>query len=1036
MSFFRLTVPFFIVLCVLVQANAAVAADAVRLRLNDRENAVRLVLEWEAGTSPDYTLASIDDRTIEIEFKQPGRMAAFVPDPEFPEIIDVRVVSQETQPLKLWVMLSEKGFKRDLRVGHRLIIDVAQNKALRDKIKRATAAVKQAPVASVENKPVVKTVERSVMPLPVEAKSIAVPDVVAPKLPPGDSMDRSNPPTVALTSTAGFGLAGFIHNQRLWIVVDQPDFLITPRLTGNRVMRFNPFERLDMKDATAFYTDLPAEITEIRGEGGDLYWRIVLAGPKPGAKPAQPERRDVKGVRSVVWPLTTISHLVSFQDPDTQEKINVATVTKSTDFTGEPYRFAEFIVPKGGAGMAVVPLVDDLNIATGDDGLTITRAGGLSVTAATDAAKYKAQNLSDPPTPDESIDHTTVETPDPVGKMSEQVPLLNGGMPLYRFERWSMGGIAALYDNETALIADLAERKDDDRAGGLMNIGKMYLSSGRGAEAVGYFRLAADIQPQLMNTPEFQGLRGAAYALNGQFDLAYEDLRNSGLDQYPDVNVWRAYALANLQDWKQAAEKIGFDISWMRQYPVAIAQPMLLTFAETALRAGNPTKAKKVLGLVDPSGGISADSKGGVSAILAKPYMAQREYLMGEAARQSSKKDEARKYWEALTKNDDNKFRARARLALTAMDYEEGKIKANQAIDQLEGLRYAWRGDEVEASIATKLGEIYLDNGDYLRGMNVLRDAAGLAPDTDTGRRITVMMTDAFRALFLSDKMKTIDPIDAITVYEKFSELIPAGPEANRLTINLVDRLMEVDLLDRAARVMTDLVDHRLDGDQRVEIALRLAATYLLNRQPQLAIPVLNKTEGMFSTLGNPETLSKRRRELILLRARAMFQSDRVDSALSLLSTLSDDVDVLRARADIAWQTGRWSDAATALERSLAMNPVEAHKPPTLVQAELIRNLVVATNLSGDRGRLAQLRDEYIVPMQQTDLFKEFDVVTRERQTPTLADRDSLNKLVSEVDMFGNFLNSYRFGAGKEVPGARTPVAAEPATSVTSPTGG
>jgi tetratricopeptide (TPR) repeat protein len=412
--------------------------------------------------------------------------------------------------------------------------------------------------------------------------------------------------------------------------------------------------------------------------------------------------------------------------------------------------------------------------------------------------------------------------------------------------------------------------------------------------------------------------------------------------------------------------------------------------------------------------------------------VAYRDYLTAEAARQTGDKDRARRLWEELAKGRDQKYQARARLSLAVLDYEDGKIKPEQTIDQLEGLRYAWRGDELEMAVGARLGEIYLARGDYLRGLQVMRDAATLSPETDMGKRITATMTEAFRTLFTPAKMASVDPLDAITVFEKFTELAPSGDDANRLTLNLVDRLMQVDLLDRATKVMQDLVDYKLQDSQRVEVALRLAAVHLMNGRPDLSLAVLNRAEGMIAALPDLERAATLKAEQDMLRARALFQSDRTDQALAVLANMPEQAGALRVAADIAWQSGRWNDAARALEALMAMDPVAANKPPTPEQAELIRNLAVATNLSGDRARLAQLRAQYNLLMMQSDLATEFDIVTRERQTPTLADRDTLNKLVSEVDMFGSFLKTYR-GQGGDAPAAGVnPASAPPSASPTN----
>jgi tetratricopeptide (TPR) repeat protein len=1056
MSLYRLILG---ILVGVVMASSAMATDSLSVRLSDHQQFVRLVLSLDAGTLPDSTVRTIDDQTVEISFK--GAMAApvFKPAANFPEIVDVRVVSQSSEPLKLWVMLAKDGFARDLRVGNRQIIDIKQNKDLREAQKRAAVA-KIADEKVVAAKPTEKSIP--VEPTKVQTQPAATAPAPAPALAPiptptptptptsavsagttastkanvpvetniqaptlTPAIIAANPVVITLTSTEAFGLASFIHNRKLWIIVDQPDFLVTPRMAGSGVGALGTFERIKQKDSTIYTLKLPDGYLQMRGEGGDLYWRVVLAPPKPDTKPVEPLRGDKDGQRVLLWPFKQVGKIIHLMDPDTDEQMVAVTVQKSNEFSGPARSFAEFFMPNTGVGLAVVPHVDDLDVTTYDDAIAIVRQGGLSITSALEAQAYKSKDLPEPPSAYDTLKDPNIQpTPEPMVNPSSSTSKETGALPLFRFDRWAMGGADSIASNEQMLVNDLITRPVDERASGYMNLGKMYLANAQGSEALGYFNLAADAQAGLADTPDFHGLRGAAQAMNGQFDLAYENLRNSGLDSYPDSQAWRAYALANLQDWKQARERMAGDYSWLRQYPQRIAMPMLLTFAEIALRAGDTKNAQKMMDLVDPSATAT-------NIALVAPFVAQRDYLRGEAARQAGRKEEARKLWQDLLKTRDRKYKARARLALTVLDYEDGKLKVDTAIDNLEGLRYAWRGDELEASINARLGDLYLDKGDYLRGLNVLRDAAGYAPDTDTGRKITTTMTETFKSLFIGDTIKKIDPLDAITIYEKFSELAPSGEESSRLTLSLVDRLMEVDLLDRAIKVLQELIDHRLTGDEKIVASLRLSAIYLINRQPQQALVTLSKTAELFGTLTNPDIIVKRKRELGLLRARAQFGATQTEAALSTLEAIPEDVDVLRSKADIAWQTGRWGDAASALERLMSITPIPQDRPPTSAQAELIRNLAVATNLSGDRGRLAQLRQQYGQLMSQTEIAQQFDVITRERQTPTLADRDTLNKVVSEVDMFGGFLDSYRASEKPVVESkpASTPVAATEKTA-------
>lgn len=1031
-------------------------AGEVGFRAHDRGDSLRLVLEWPGELPAPPQIRVVDERTVEVTFSATADLPSFKPDPALPEIVDIRRVSEPGAPLKIWVMLADKLYQRDVSVGSRVMIDVGQSASLRAATARATAAAKSvaAAVPSPEKQaPAASTPDQT----PVENAAVAVPQVTVTSehLPqvtvsekqkddPSVTINPVDPPVLTFASTSAFGVAAFVAHQTLWVVIDDPDFIGTPKLSGTGADAFPPIDRTTTKDATVFRLPLPSGVNIWRGEGGDLLWRVVFAAPKPDQTPLSVLRQVKNGVGQVEIPVKDATKLIRVSDPETGEVYQAVTVKRSNEFLGSPRRFAEFNMLASPIGIAVAPLADDVKIDTKDDAVILMRERGLSVTSEEIARVYKARtalSLSQPPNVAETAKAIEETAQKDLSRAIEDLSAATGtgGTPLFRFDRWAMGGLSALLDNEAALVAELSEKDMNARASGLMNIGKMYLANDRGAEAAGYFRLALEAQPGIGETPEFLALRGAAYALNNQFDLAYEDLRSPTLDIYPDVNLWRAYTLANLQDWNQAQLRLGKDLSWARQYPDDIARPMLLSFAEISLRAGKPKDAAQMLAQIDPMAGMGSvpvhtekKEKEGTAATphdegekkdaqkpvkktktpkiptALVPILAQYNYLQGETSRQTADKETARRLWSDLAKGIDDKYRARARLALTVLDYEEGKIKLDTAIDQLESLRFAWRGDEVEAAINARLGDAYIEKGDYLRGLNALKEAMSMAPDTDMGRRISATMTDTFRSLFIGDRVKKIDPIDAITVYEKFSELVPAGADANRLSLALVDRLMAVDLLDRASAVLSDLVDHRLEGDARVMGALRLAATHLLNKQPQAALGILNRAGEMMAGIVDPSIVAARKHELAVLRARAQYQSGQVNSALATLAGEPETADTLRAQADIAWQTARWVDAASALEKLVALTPIPENAPPTDDQAQMIRNLAVATNLAGDRGTLARLRNTYHQRMMQTGLANEFDVITRARQTPTLADRDTLTRLVGEVDLFGNFLDTYR----------------------------
>lgn len=989
----------------LAHAGLAQAAD-FSARVNDHKDRVRLVLETVDAVVPAYTVSVIDDQTVEVKFSAPARMGAFTPDRAIPEINDVRVVSKDGEPLRVWVMQGAALYQQNIQLRNRVILDFKQSAALR----QAKAAPVPVPVSKAKDSVIEKSAPASA-PVPVPVATAAPPTPVASEPLKQEAPFKPSPGILTLSGISKFGLAAFVDDGALWVVVDQPDFMGMPKWDGDGNA---PVKKFAAGGATVFQMPLPPDDMDVRVDGGDLFWRVIVgtSGNPAAVRPLTPERRDENGVRTVVWPATHLTGLFTVPNETTGEVMRIATVDRSAIFTGPARTFSEFRTPNTLAGVVIMPRVDDLTVSTGKEkDVIVSRPQGLSTTSDLQAQSY-AQ--ADAPV---SVPGGALGSHDPTPATDHAVDVHGDATPihpqddsalLYRMKQWALGGVTTMASNEMALLADLAGEKPDARAGGYMNIGKMFLANAQGSEALAYFQMAADSQPGLADTAEFLGVRGAAYAVNGQFDLAYQDLRVKDLDHYPDVPAWRAYTLAHLQDWAQAAATSDVRSEFISAYPKFMGDHMMLTLAEIALRAGKTVDAQTFLSHVaDPLAAAKGKKKKSLDAFQTA-ISAHKAYLLGEVARQLGKKDEARKQWDPLIKSTDNKYRTRARLALAIMNYEDGTQTVDQTLETLEWLRFSWRGDDLEMTIGARLGELYLAKNDYVRGLSVMREAATLDPTSESGRRVTAQMSEAFRTMFQGDAAKTIDPIDAITVFEKFSELIPPGQDANTLTLGLVDRLIEVDLLDRAAKILQNLVDHKMQDDQRVRTALRLAAVHVMNNRADLSLGVLNRVEGMLANYTDLDLAARRRTEQNVLKARALFMAGRTDQAMALLDTLGNNHGALRAKGDMAWQTARWGDAADAIEQLLAISPLPANKPPTKSQAELVRNFAVAANLAGDRARLKHIRDQYEILMTQTELKDEFEVITRERQTPTLADRDTLNKMVAEVDIFGEFLDSYR----------------------------
>lgn len=962
-------------------ATIAQAQERVSVRSGEHDGYSRLVFDWPTATN--YTLTGAQTTALRLSFNKAASLdVSGVDAGPWSNVRKLETTSAPSTPLTLEITVPQGGRLRDFRIGNRIILDIYNPPSgdVRTE-KRAD------PVPPVAAKTQIQTpAPKAAPPQPVTQPPPSAPVQSPPQSPPVQTSaverrmtQEERPHVITFSSTERMGVAAFERGGYLYFVADNPSMNVPPRLAGPDAASFGAFERVDAEGASAYRTKLPqgkSAQTHLYGEGGGLVFRVVVTPNERDVIPVEPQRHlaaatDPRGGQ-LYFPMTGATKLVKLTDPSAGDILQVVTVSQATQHTGEPYDFVDAHFMHAPIGMALVPKIDDLQIQLAPDGVTITRPGGLALSRARDVQQraVRVQQLRD------------------AADDAASGRLLN-------FDRWLMGGLQALRQNEMVLLASLSDKDESGRVQDLLTLAKMHVANERGQEAVGFLNLAAQLMPAIVESPEFMALRGVAHALAGKFELAYRDLQAPLLSGYNELDPWRSFTLSWLGDWEQAEDLQPNDLSAVLRYPQNLQEKIIPRLAEVRLRGGDVRGGQALLDGLERA---ATDMQPSARAAL--------DYLKGEAQRQLSQPDEAIKIWEPLLTGRDDFYRVRAGLALTMLQLAQEKITPAQAIDRLESLRYSWRGDELEAQINFMLGRMYIDHDQYLKGFNILRDAVGMSPDSDIGKDIAGYMRGEFNRLLMDDK--DLNALDAVMLYEEFRELTPPGDGGNRLVQRLAERLVDTDLLGRASNLLQHQVDYRLSDQQKADVSVRLAAIALLDDNPEQAMRALDTAKSFYSTQTEGLTRNAKIKEIELLRARALLQMDRGEQAIALLNSFEPTPDVNRLRADIAWQGGLWEDAAEALQDLIIDEDMEGADRIAERQADLILNRAVALNLAGDRVELAAMRQRYSPLMDKTPQGALFEVVTRPRSINMMNEQQTITNIVSEVDMFKNVLESYR----------------------------
>ena len=242
-------------------------------------------------------------------------------------------------------------------------------------------------------------------------------------------------------------------------------------------------------------------------------------------------------------------------------------------------------------------------------------------------------------------------------------------------------------------------------------------------------------------------------------------------------------------------------------------------------------------------------------------------------------------------------------------------------------------------------------------------------------------------------------PVEALGLFDEFKELTPSGEKGDMMIRKLADRLAQVDLLGRAAELLQRQIDFRLEGAEKAQVGARLATIRVLNKEPELALDALQKS----NVAGLPPLLVAER---LKLQARALIDLDRQREALEILKDdKSREADLLRN--EVFWKAKEWPESVSVLRRLVRSTEAAPGKPLDERQALFVLNLGVALALAGyDKGS-AKLLADYGSAMDNTTLKDAFRLIASPGATG-LVDFRSVAGKVKTVSNFKSFMAGYK----------------------------
>jgi hypothetical protein len=891
----------------------------------------------------------------------------------------VRAVAAQPGPGFLTVKLTlEPGYEaRGFREDETFVLDLA-------KPKPAAPAVGEAAPAGgngvVEQPDLASSAVANGAPTPPKTAA-GLPAVAAPpQLPSGPLRPTfaASPdglrlvfPFAAATPAAAFERGGLVT-----VLFDTPRSINLPSLPAE-ALAYAKSAEATRDGALAIVRLALAGPQLIRFVPEDNGWVLTIGDKSLVASEALTLTRkaDEAGRNAAVLTLADASGVHWLREPQSGERLAVATAAGPSRGVAKPHALVEFRLLQSAHGAVVAAEADDLAVTAGPEGVALSRPSGLTLSMPSLAA--------------------------------ERQP---GGDERYRLfvdrDEWKAARLGDVRERHRRLMQEVVEAAGAELGAARVKLARFLVAAGMSGEAAAVLDLAAQQDPALLRDGKVLLLRGIAAARMRRTAEARRFLSAEPLLEDGEAILWRAVVDGEDRRWQAALTGFRRSNLVLDLYPDDLQGPMRLLAARAAVELGEHGFAENELVAL---GQLPAGSYSAHEAVLLK---ARLEEAAGRA-------DVAGDLYRKVAAEAERPVAAEAALRWVALGVGGGSMPREDAVARLETLSVVWRGGEVEIAAIGLLGRLYAEAGRWREAFTMAARANALFPDHDVSRALHEDTARLFDEVFLSGKGETLSRIDTLALYFDFKQFTPIGRRGDEIVRRLADRLVELDLLEQAGELLQHQVDHRLTGAARATVAARLATVRLMDNKPALALGTLHATRL-------PDLPAPIKRARMLLEARALSDLSRTELAIDVLRDETGP-EIERLRADIYWTGRRWREAGEAHEGLVGTRWQTSEPLAERDRLDVLR-AAVAYSLGDERLALDRLRAKFAAKMADSADARTFAFLTRPNIANTRPFRE-IARSVTSADTLADFLAEYR----KRYPDAATAERRRPRPAAEAP---
>lgn len=754
-------------------------------------------------------------------------------------------------------------------------------------------------------------------------------------------------------------LAVFQRNGYLWIIFDHRQNVDIEELTSLTAKMADELLQMPHPSATVLRLKLkPKVYPSIRKEG--LLWIIDLLKQDTSDTikdlPLYTQYDSSKKPYLFI-PTTAAGNTVTIIDPAIGDIISVSPSSELKSGLKNAYSYPDFELLDSTQGVAMVFKAHDVTLDRSNVGLTIKALNrGLNISANLESLKRH-----------EIIVRTKENLPSLIADIPQQILK----------EKFTKA--------EELLKQDISSAEENEKDKAKMLLAQYYISKGLGTNALNVLNKMAENKSKEINTEYYQGLMGIANFLTRRYDQAIENFSFGHLPELNEAIFWRTLASAAKQPQPEDNVVLLSYISLIKDYPNELKNRIAMIGAEIALAAGDDMTTQNFIDVLK-----TTDSK--------KNYQDEINYLSAKKFLIQGYPRNAIREFRRVAAGNSLKYAALARKQIANLEIELNATKPEKAINELERLRFAWSEKEFRKNLLDNLSGLYIRNNDYYNALRSLQKLHKLSTSEEQ-ERITEKMVSLFEDIYINNRADNLPALKSLALYQDFEWLAPKSKHYNMIIQKLSDRLVAVDLLDRAEQLLTDeLKNNTLSPEERGSAGARLALIYLFKEQNNNALRILDQTE--YDNL--PQTLYLHRK---IIRAKALSALGKQEEALDLLK---DDYsrNALLLKSEIYWNAGLWGQAADNL-KYLIEKPVEG-KPLSQEQINLILDWTTALKKSGKETVIVRLRNKFMPYFKNTKYHSVFNILTNRLENDKI-DIKQIDNVINDVAAYSDFAKIYNY---------------------------